>query len=224
MTLNLYFDMLDAPIQLAPITSLVVESRPIFAKLVQNLFNYHEDMLEIRIYDRYHNQLKSQELVLVTDILSHNVNTNTTLRMIYNDLEAQISQDPIKKIEIEDLLGQVLTCINRELVEFDLDLSVTEITLQGAFKALGVKIETSGETIFERVFDIIQISKYLPQKNLLAFVNLGTYLSLQELTQVTDYASLQKINLLLVDNTSFDVPKEVAKFILDQDFMLTKSI
>ena len=224
MILSLNFNMLDTPVQLAPITSLVVENSRIFATLVQSLFNYHEDAVDVRIFDKQHNQLKAQELMLVTDILAHNVNTTTALRMIYNDLEDQISQDPASKTEIEDLLGQVLTRINRELIDFDLDLTVSEITLQGAFKALGVKIETSGETIFERVFDIIQICKYLPKKNLLAFINLSTYLIPKEMAQIVDYAQLQKINMLLLDNAPFHAPEEMTQFILDPDFVLMKSV
>ena len=224
MILSLNFNMLDTPVQLAPITSLVVENPRIFATLVQNLFNYHEDAVDVRIFDKQRNQLKAQELMLVTDILAHNVNTATALRMIYNDLEDQISQDPASKTEIEDLLGQVLTRINRELIDFDLDLSVSEMTLQGAFKALRVKIETSGETIFERVFDIIQICKYLPKKNLLALINLSTYLSPKEMAQVVDYAQLQKINMLLLDNAPFHVPEEITQFILDSDFVLLKNM
>lgn len=224
MTLNINFDMLDTPIQLSPVTSIVIENPSVFAKLVQNLFNYNEDMLDLRIFDNHHKQLKPQEVVLITDILSHDVNTSTALRLIYNDLESQISQDPISKIEIEDLLGQVLTRINCELIDFVLDLSVNEITLQGAFKALGIKIATSGESIFERVFDIIQIYKYMPKKNLLIFVNLSTYLNPAELMEIVDYAHLQKINMLLLDNSAFSLPPDATQFVLDHDFVLIKTL
>lgn len=223
MKLNLNFDILDEPIELYPVSSLVIENKTIFAKLIQSLFNYNEDTLDVRIFDNQHNPLKKHELMLVTDILSYNVNTAATLKMIYSDLELQISQDPASKTAIEDMLGNVLIRINRELLDFPLDLSVSEISIQGALKALDVRIETSGETIFERVFDIVQICKYLPKKSLLVFVNLSTYLSQQELDRVVEYALLQKINMLLLDNAIFDMPSDAMQFVIDHDFILLKN-
>lgn len=214
--LNINFEMLDAPIPLGGVTSLVVENKPVFATLIQNLHAYTEDMLDIRIFDKKQNQLKTDELMLVMDVLGYEVNTAATLRHIYSDAENHISQDPAAKTAIEDMLGGIYTIIYRALIDFIPDLAFNPITLTKAFKALDMQVEVAGNTFLERMTDIIQVFKYLRKKKLLAVVNLGAYLSPQEMAQVVEYARLQNITLLLLDNAPFVLPPEADQFILDK--------
>lgn len=210
--------MLDEPIKLEGMTSLIVENRQIFAKLIQSLYNYTDETTDLKLFDNKYKQLKTSELMIITDILGYDVNSAATLKLIYFDLEEQISENPEVKTEIENLLGKVTMLINKEILHFEIDLESDKITLVEAFKALGIKVETCSDCIFDRTLGIIQIFKYLTKRKLLVFVNLGTYLTSAELIMLEEYIALQNIEVLLVDNAGFYGVKN--RYILDEDYVL----
>lgn len=216
--MNLNFNMLDDPISLGSLTSLVVSSRQVFAKLVQNFYHYTVDSTDLKLFDDRYKPLKMDELMIITDILGYDVNSAATLKLIYKDLEEQISENPEVKTKIENLLGEVTTLINKEVLHFEIDLESDEITLVEAFKALGIQVEIKSDTIFERVLEVIQVFKYLTKRKLLMFVNLGTYLTSAELLSLEEYVILQNIQVLLIDNAEFSGVKK--QYIIDEDYVL----
>lgn len=216
--MNLNFSILDEPIKLEGMTSLIVKNRQIFAKLVQSFYHYTDETKDLKLFDDKYKQLKTNELMMITDILGYDVNSAATLKLIYGDLEAHISDNPEVKTEIENLLGKVTTLINKEILHFEIDLESDKITLTEAFKALGIKIETCTDSIFEYTLGIVQVFKYLAKRKLLVFVNLGTYLTSAELIMLEEYIALQNIEVLLVDNAEFIGVKK--KYILDEDYVL----
>ena len=222
MKINLNFDMLDEPILLNGMTGLVIENRHIFAKLVQSIFSYSPDCTEVKFFTDRYDPLKSDEIMLVTDILGFEINSASVLKLVYGDLESQIVAAPEINSELESLFAEVVSLITRETLDFEPDLHIGELSLQKIFKALDIKIETCGLTIFERVSDIIHVFKYLRKKQLLIFINLGTYLTSAEMESVSEYATLQNINMLLLDNAFFCAPTQLNQYVLDEDFVLIK--
>ncbi|MCL2357396.1 MAG: type II-A CRISPR-associated protein Csn2 [Defluviitaleaceae bacterium] len=223
MGINLNFDMLDEPIPLNGVTGLVTENRRVFAKLVQAIHAYTPDSPDVKLFTDKYERLKPDEIMPITDILGFELNSAAVAKMIYSDLESQITANPELHCEAANLFAQIVSLITRETLDFEPDLQIGELSLQKIFKALEIKIETSDLTIFERVFDIIRVFKYLRKKQLLIFINLGTYLTNSEMESVTEYASLQNINMLLLDNAPFDAPPMLTQYVLDEDFVLLKT-
>ncbi|MCL1924989.1 MAG: type II-A CRISPR-associated protein Csn2 [Defluviitaleaceae bacterium] len=221
--MNINFNMLEEPIALASLTSIVIENRVVFAKVIQGIYQYTEETTDIKLFDNKYNQLKADELMIITDILGYDVNSASVLKLIYKDLEQQISENPEIKTEIENLLGQVTGIINKEILHFEIDLESDEITLQEAFKALGIQVEIKSDSIFERTLEIIQVFKYLTKRKILIFVNLGTYLSYEELVSLYEYVRLQNIIMVLFDNAQFEVPKTAKQVVIDDDFVVLET-
>ena len=110
--------------------------------------------------------------------------------------------------------------INYELLEHELDLESDEITIIELFKALGIKIETKSDTIFEKLIECIQVFKNLSKKKLLVFVNTCSYLTPEELNELNNYISLYGVDVLYVE------PRQVngfKQYILDEDYFLAIS-
>jgi len=177
----------------------VLENRQLFAKIVAQLYQYQGEADYVQLYDERYNNLKPSELMVITDILGFDVNAPSVLKMIYHDLELQISEKPEKKTEIERLLNEVTKLVNGELLEFDIDLISDEITFLEVLKALGVQIEVQTDTIFERLFEIMQVFKYLSKKKLLVLINNSVYFSAKEMQAISEYAKMQNISMLLLD-------------------------
>lgn len=215
---SLNFDFLDEPIKLEGFTELVIENRTVFTKVVQALYEYSDDENYIQIFNEDYQALKTNELMLVNDVLGFDINSPTTLKLVYQDIIRQINDKPEVKSKIESYLNQAIQIIKDELVEFELDLVSDEILLTEALKSLGVKIEIVSDTIFERFFEIIQVFKYLKAKELLVVINAGVYFSKSEIAAIAEYTELQNMNMLMINSAKYEGVK--SRYVLDEDFVI----
>ncbi|WP_253247187.1 type II-A CRISPR-associated protein Csn2 [Weissella confusa] len=221
MMYNLNFDFLDEPIKLEGLVSFTIENRKVFTSVVQSLYRYSgEENDYLKIYDDKYKALKVNELMLVNDVLGFDVNSATTLKLIYKDIEEQINQDPEVKSEIERLLNAATLIIQDELLEFEIDMVSDEIEISEALKVLGVKVEIESDTIFERLLELVQVFKYLKTKKLIILVNAGVYMTSEEMTALEEYILLQQMSLLMID--SIRVEGVTTRWILDSDYVLMR--
>jgi len=218
--ISLNFEHLDEPLRINHCTSLVIESPQLFTKLIEHIYQYQPESDYLQLFDDNYVSLKRDELMIVTDILGFDVNSASVLKLIYHDLELQISEKPETKSEIERLLYEVTKLVNAELLDFDIDLESDEITFLEVLKALGVQIEVKTDTIFERIFEIIQVFKYLSKKKILILINSGVYFSEIEIQAIVEYAKLQNISLLLLDRAR--ILGIETYYFLDSDYCLMR--
>ena len=162
--------------------------------------------------------LKESELLLITDILGYNINSPAMLKLIRADLEKQLNEKPEVKSMLEKLVATITELIAFECLENELDLEYDEITILELIDALGVKIETLSDTVFEKSLEIVQVFKYLSKKKLLVFVNVSCYLSEHELAKLVEYIQLHNINVLFVEPRKvYDFPQ----YVVDEDYFLS---
>lgn len=214
--MKLNFRLLDAPIELKPVTFLVTEDSRVFANIVKLFYEYDEEK-ELKIFDSCQKQLKASEILKVTDVLGFDINSSANLKLIYADLEGKLNEKPEIKSEIERLAGNIGNIISYELLEHELDLAGDEITFNEIFKALDINVETCGDSIFEKLLEIIQVYKYLSKKRLLVLVNVCAYLSEEELKELYEYITLFNIEMLFLEPRKI---KGVSQYILDEDYFL----
>ena len=218
--IKLNFKMLDEPIPIEGATSFVLHDHTQFARLIEQFYYYEEESENLKLCDATYKPLKKADIMLITDILGLDVNSASVLKLVYTDLELQISQKPELKTEIEAKLQEVTDLINREILDFELDLDSKDTTLQNKFKAMDIRIEIYSETIFDRVFEIIKVFKYLTKKKLMVLINLATYLTTEEMKSICEYATLQHVDFLMLDTKEFQGVKN--QYILDEDYVLLK--
>ena len=214
--MNLNFSQLDEPIPIGSSTMVVVEDVRIFATIVRDLYNFDESS-ELKLYDQQFKSLKASDLLVITDILGFDVNAKPVLKLIYQDLEIQLNEKPEVKSMIDKLTATISELIGYELLDHELDLEQDEITVQELFKALGVQIETSSDTIFEKVFEILQIFKYLSKKKMLIFVNISSYLTLEELQSIQEFSELQDLKIIFFERHK---TPGFPQYVLDTDYFL----
>lgn len=214
MKLNL--PIFDEPIALSGLTVLTVESTAVFARLVQLFYQYNEAS-ELRLFDQKSRSLKETEVMLVTDILGFDVNAPSVLKLIHADLEQQLNDKPEVKSMIDKLSSTITELIAYECLENELDLEYDEVTILELIKALGVRVETASDTIFDKCVEILQIVKYLAKKRLLVLVNSGTYFSREELGRLKEYIDLNQMTVLFLEpRRLYDMPQ----YVLDDDYFL----
>ena len=214
--LKINFPILDEPLILSDATVLTVEDITVFSSLVRYFYRYTEDA-QVNIFDDKFKSLKESELMVVTDILGFDVNSAAMLKLIHADIEKQLNEKPEVKSMVEKLANTITELISYECLENELDLEYDEITILELIKALGIQIETQSDTVFEKCFEILQVYNYLSKKRLLIFINVGAYLTKNEMEKLIEYIQLSnQVVLFLEPKRLYDLPQ----YVLDNDYFL----
>ena len=214
--MKINFPLLDEAITLKNATFLVLEDQQVFSSLVKQFYQYNDDC-DLKIFDSRLTALKDSELLVITDILGYNLNSSSMLKLIHADIENQLNEKPEVKSMIDKLVVTITELLAYECLENELDLEYDEITILELIDALGVKIETISDTVFEKCLEIVQVFKYLSKKRLLVFINVAAYLSEKEIESLIEYISLNQLSVLFLE------PRQVynlPQFILDKDYFL----
>lgn len=214
--MKLNFPLLDEALTLEKATILVVEDTAVFSRLVRNLYQYQVGS-ELKIFDEQFRSIKDSELMVVTDILGYDINAVPILKLIHADLENQLNEKPEVKSIIEKLANSITELISYECLENELDLEYDEITVLELIKALGVKIETISDTIFDKIFEILQVYQFLNKKRFLVFINVLSYLTVDEIQKTREYIELSNMNVLFLEPRK---RKDFPQYVLDKDYFL----
>ena len=118
---------------------------------------------------------------------------------------------------IEKLANSITELISYECLENELDLEYDEITVLELIKALGVKIETISDTIFDKIFEILQVYQFLNKKRFLVFINVLSYLTEDEIQKTREYIELSNMDVLFLEPRK---RKDFPQYVLDKDYFL----
>ena len=218
--LKINLKIIDNPIIVSSLTSLVIQNVQLFAKIVQEISNYSEESEEIKIFDHNYTSLKDTELVVISDIIGFELNSASIIQIVHKDLEKQIFSDEDKRSHMENIINELSHLVELELIHFTLDLENSNFSLVDLFKLMKVKIATDIDSIFDKVMEIIRICKYLPKKRLLILVNAGTFLTQDQLIEIEEYVELHNYTVLLIYRHEFS--GVVNQYIIDDDFVVMK--
>ena len=155
--------------------------------------------------------------MVVTDILGYDINAAPILKLIHANLENQLNEKPEVKSIIEKLANSITELISYECLENELDLEYDEITVLELIKALGVKIETISDTIFDKIFEILQVYQFLNKKRFLVFINVLSYLTVDEIQKTREYIELSNMDVLFLEPRK---RKDFPQYVLDKDYFL----
>jgi len=209
----LNFVFLEEKVSIKDLIIFTVENVQVFSKVVQELYNYENGY--IKLFTSNYKSIKSSEIMLITDVLSFEVNSRANLKLIYQDLEVQLNYKPEIKSKIDYMLEDLLELIGHELVEHELELKTEEINIQDLFAIMGIKIEINNSTIFEKILSILQIYKYLPKLKILVFVNIASYLTHSELKVIKEHVSLMNKEVIMLEPR---VLPSLYQYTLDKDY------
>lgn len=216
--MRLNFSLTDGSIKFDKVTILTLEDPRTFSELTSSFYNYGPDGPLKLVFDDY-KPLKENQVMVVSDVLSYNINTPSILKQVYADLEGQLNEKLEVKNELDLLAAKIAEIIAVECLENQLDLEYDEITVLELLKIMGVKLEEKTLSIYEKCYEIVQIYKYLSKKEILVFLNVGAYLTEEQFKKIVEYIELCGINALFVEPRKL---YEFPQYILDSDYYLEK--
>ena len=144
-------------------------------------------------------------------------NDKKVISKIYGELqEIAISENCyIKTKEIISMLQQYLLELE---YHFDLNLSINDdVDLQGLFKLFGIKVAEDSPSLFEQLLQYIKIQNLLLGKKLVIIVNVRSFFTEEQLSELFAFTIYNEIGLLLIESFQKDFTNSTKKYIIDKD-------
>lgn len=136
---------------------------------------------------------------LIYDYYNLDFNDKKLLSLLYKKIEKEVTVYHIEKIH---QANTYLNCLMMDILEdLPFAFSCEDITINALLKALAVKFEVDYETLEEKIICLINILVELKKCKFIAFVNLKSILSDEQLLHIYHHCNLEKICLLLIENT-----------------------
>lgn len=219
MKLNL--PILDHSIEVRNATIFTVKAPEIFAQIISELYTLDEGS-DLKLFSEDQKRLNRSDLLVVIDILGFDPNSTTFQRKILKDIEEQLNFEIEKKIEIEELLGKLYSLFEYEVLEHELDLEISELTLSRALKAFQPHLTFNESNILEKMLDIVKVYSYLQGAvKLLIFVNARSFLTETEYEELRSFVILSNVKTLFLESTVVPAQRQ---YILDEDYYLDEPL
>lgn len=153
-----------------------------------------------------------------------NMNGNIKLYLNYFDLEfdskrtiSELSKYVLSTLDENDVsmlqeqYKKIIKTYKRVLNDVDLPLTIEEeINLENLSKLLKIGINQK-EELLDNLFLLIDIEKVLKNNNLMIFINLKQYLSIDELKEFYKYAIYNQVQIILIDSQCYGVSLDYEK-------------
>lgn len=196
---------------------LVIESSEMFSKLIQELYQSRQGIAGKFVLSEGDKLLpigKSVELVI--NPFEIDLNEKRILQKLYQEMESQVQEQLVlETTEIHGKLISYLEEIAQKItypVIFDLETNVL-----GLMKTYNVRLEAETNTLLEKLVEYFKLLHQLCRINVAICVNLKTYLSETELSQLYEALFYEKMNLILLENRQGKRLKEEKICIVDED-------
>lgn len=219
-SIRLNLPILDESIPIEGFTLFIIENREVLSHLVQMIYTYDEGS-QLKLYDSELRTIKPSELIVILDLLGFSINSPSVVKAVQLDVLDQLNENIEQKNKLDLLLTQITSIVGSQCIESELNLTYNELKIEKVISALEVRVDTLSNTLFEQLFEVLQIFKYLVKKKLLIFINVASYFSEKELDAIKEFIELNQINVLFIEPRSvYNYPQ----YTLDEDFIIIKNL
>lgn len=202
---------------------LVVENKQLFRRMLED-FNKQVEGAEGGFTLSADNKILrlDKEACLVLNPFNLEINSRKALTGLYNEL-GKLGMSEENYLKTCRLKGQIAEYTYDLLSQVDYALELQEdFGLQNLFKALEVEFEAGEGDFLEQLAAYMDACCKFQKVKILAFANLRTYVTDEELQALYKEAFYRKLHLLLFENSvGMELEEEVVS-IVDDDLCLIK--
>ena len=203
------------------INSIEIENKKFFYRFIRDLYSISNgDVLEEFIFLDDNNKEISvfNKIKKFNNFFEFDFNSKKYNMEILKQLVREINDED--KNEILNLQKKIYTKVNKQLNKYDIPLYISiDIDLEAILKELKITIKNYDD-ILNNLFLLIDLENILKLSNILIFINLKQYLSLEELEEFYKYAIYNNVKLILVDSQCYtSISKYEKKLIVDNDLV-----
>lgn len=202
---------------------LVIERKELFRKMIQELdkqINGEDGGFVLS--DNNKTMKIDKEICLILNPFALDINSRKALTGLYNEL-GKLGLNEENYLKTCSLKGQIAEYIYDLLNQVDYALKFQDdFNLQSMFKALEVEFEAGEGNFLEGLVYFLDVCSKFQKVKFLAFVNLKTYLTNDDLQKFYKEAFYRKMHLLLLENSIEQELAEEVVCIVDDDLCVVK--
>lgn len=182
------------------LNTLVIESTEHFANFLRTLIDViNKESEEIELIDDYKKIDISKTTDIIFDIFNIEANAAAILKKLYTELEEDLCSEDmyIKKLEMESTVANL---VDELTYRSRFSLKSDEINYQNFFKALSLEFDYEKTSILDRLIEYIKVSSELLNKKLFIIVNLDSFLTKEDLVELSKFLCYNEIKVLALQN------------------------
>lgn len=186
---------------------LVIEEKGLRFKLVDEL--YRQCMGEegnFVLSDNTQILKMNKTADILMNPFSVDYNSRKVLTKLYQEIEARGNESFYE--EKQKINSDVLTLFDKIMLNVSYNISCKlELDLIELCKIYSIVIESEGDSLLEKLMEYMKVMSQLCSVKLFIFLNLTLYLNQEEIRTLYEFASYQKIYLLLIE---YVMPREIS--------------
>lgn len=165
-----------------------------------NIFFLDEDSNELNLLNK---------IDLYIDYFNIEFNSKKNINNLYKILKTNINEED--KAKINKYYLRIKSILSKSFLDYNLPLIINdEFDIDTILKLLKVTIN-SKNNLLDNLFLLIDINNNFKINELLIFVNLKQYLTLEELNEFYKYSLYSDIKILLIDSQCYGVTNKFEK-------------
>lgn len=165
-----------------------------------NIFFLDEDSNELNLLNK---------IDLYIDYFNIEFNSKKIINNLYKILKTNINEED--KAKINKYYLRIKSILSKSFLDYNLPLIINdEFDIDTILKLLKVTIN-SKNNLLDNLFLLIDINNNFKINELLIFVNLKQYLTLEELNEFYKYSLYSDIKILLIDSQCYGVTNKFEK-------------
>ena len=199
---------------------LSIENRKAYSEILQDMWNQIQGGEGHFILSDKEKQLKiSKEVECIFNPFSLDCNDRKILNKLYQELKEQSDSFQLEKAMVLN------TSINRFLDGLLMQMPYAlkynpDFDLSGLLKLYDLEVESSGETVLERIVEYLRVMTNICGIVNYVFVGLKQYLSEPELEKLYEFVFYEKINLIIIEAIQTPLLSGEKGWIIDKDLCI----
>lgn len=206
-------------IQEGTICEWIIELPAVFSKYVEELYFQAEGKDGRFVLSEGDKEIDIAKYVeVIVNPFAVNINDKKILNKLYAELmQIAYGEDVYQAtLKIQGELQSYFLQIEQECA-YMLEMGREEIDMLSIFKAMDVKLESYAENFWENINQYIKIQAELMKRKLIVLVNISSYISKEQMTELVQTALYHEMFILFVENKQVDFSKEIQSYIIDCD-------
>ena len=196
----------------------VIESPKDYSAYVKELFSQiegNEGRFVLSEGEKEKDICKCMEIIF--NPFSISINDRKILNKLYSEL-SELSSDEEMYMETQEMKNNLqayflkLEHVSPYILETDIEIDIMAI-----LKAIGVRFSDYSDDFILNLNQYIKLMAELMRKKVVVLINIGSYVTYEQLEQVIKNAAYNEIALLMIENVQKKLPEKVYQYIIDKD-------
>lgn len=196
---------------------LVIENSKMMGEVVNELYNQCNGIEGNFIIAENDRLLKfTEKVIFITEPFSISCNSKKILTLLYKELEDEAKNSMYEETNV--LNSEIVKYIENIISKLQYPITFSDdFNINSIFKLVNVCLDDYCESICEKIINYIKIVSSLSKINTIIFLNLKSFVTIEEIKEIYKIAFYNKINILLIENYIYDKIEYEDVIVYDKD-------